>query len=143
MLELMHQMLKRKKELIIEGKTEVSKEEMALFESRYELILKEGIASYNKKHPKIAKKYEAEYVKVFKRMLVYKEDHLRFMDDFNIPYTNNAAERQCRAVKAKKNTSKQFITEQAGEAYVNILSLLQTAKIKKENALEVLERVFN
>lgn len=143
MLELMHQMLKRKKELIIEGKTEVSKEEMALFESRYELILKEGIASYNKKHPKIAKKYEAEYVKVFKRMLVYKEDHLRFMDDFNIPYTNNAAERQCRAVKAKKNTSKQFITEQGGEAYVNILSLLQTAKIKKENALEVLERVFN
>ncbi|RGE97639.1 hypothetical protein DW269_06545 [Catenibacterium sp. AM22-6LB] len=40
-----------------------------------------------------------------RRMLEYKEDHLRFMKDFTVPYTNNRAECMCRVVKAHKNIS--------------------------------------
>lgn len=51
--------------------------------------------------------------------------------------------KQGRAMKAKKNVSGQFVSEQGGEAYVSILSILQTAKLRNKNALEELQHVFN
>lgn len=143
MLELMHEMLHRKNELIKENKTSMPSKEISDFEMEYIDILKRGLKNYKDKNPTVKKKYEPEFVKTFSRMLVFKEDHLRFIKDFKVPYTNNNAERQCRAVKAKKNISGQFVSESSGEAYVSILSLLQTAKLKNENALEMLEHVFH
>lgn len=142
LLELMHEMLHRKNELIEDGKISMPGEEINDYETRYTEILKRCLKNYTDKNPSVKKKYEPEYVKTFSRMLVFKEDHLRFIEDFRVPYTNNNAERQCRAVKAKKNVSGQFVSELGGEAYVSILSLLQTAKLKNENALETLERLF-
>lgn len=143
LLNLLHEMLHRKNELIEEGIFTMPEFEINKFEGRYEEILKRGLKTYKDQHLKIKKKYEPDFVKTFRRMLVYKKDHLRFIKDFNIPYTNNAAERACRVVKAKKKISGQFVSEQGGEAYVSILSLLQTSKIKNENALETLERVYH
>lgn len=143
LLDLLHEMLHRKNELIEEGIFTMPEIEINKFEDQYEEILKRGLNTYVDQHPNIKKKYEPDFVKTFRRMLVYKKDHLRFIKDFKIPYTNNAAERACRAVKAKKKTSGQFVSEQGGEAYVSILSLLQTSKIKNENALETLERVYH
>lgn len=142
LLELMHNMLKRKRKLIDDKKANMPEEEIKAYEAKYEEILNQGLKNYYAKNEGIQKKYEPEYIKTFKRMLEYKDDHLRFITDFEIPYTNNAAERQCRAVKAKKKSSGQFVSESSGKAYVGILSLLQTARIKNENALEALERVF-
>lgn len=142
LLELMHEMLHRKNELTEEGRTSMPGEEISEFEARYTEILRRGLKKYTDKNPSVKKKYEPEFVKTFSRMLVFREDHLRFIKDFRVPYTNNNAERQCHAVKAKKNVSGQFVSELGGEAYVSILSLLQTAKLKNENALETLERLF-
>ena len=143
MLELLHEILHKKHELIDKDEWKMSEDEMNNYENRYVEILERGLKEYQDKNPNIEKKYEAEYIKTFRRMLKYKDDHLRFMRDFEAPYTNNQAERQCRVVKAKKKTSGQFITEDGGEAYINILTLLQTAKIRKENALETLEKTFH
>lgn len=143
MLELLHKMLGRKRELITCGEGWMTDEEIREYKARYEEILKRGLKNYYAKNPDIKKKYEPDYVKTFKRMLVYEEEHLRFITDFRVPYSNNAAEQQCRVVKTKKKTSTQFVSENGGESYVGILSLLQTAKIKNENALEALERVFH
>lgn len=73
-------------------------------------------------------------------MLKYKDEHLRFMNDFKVLYTNNA-EKQYWAVKGHKNVSKQFVTKQGGKAYAGILMLLQCASIKNESALEILKNV--
>lgn len=143
LLELLHEMLKRKYKLIEEGKNEMPTNEIQKYEKRYQDTIEKGLANYKKKHPGIEKKYEPDYVKTFRRMLIYQDDHLRFIKNFAAPYTNNKAELQCRAVKAKKNSSKQFITENGGASYASILSILQTAKIKNENALEMLECIFN
>lgn len=143
MLELLHEMLNRKKELIENKESKMTAEEIKRYEERYEEVLKRGLEKYKGENPKVKKKYEPEYIKTFRRMIKYKEDHLRFIKDFQVPYTNNAAERQCRVVKTKKNASGQFVSERGAQAYVSILSLLQTAKIKNENALETLESVFH
>lgn len=142
MLDLMHEILHRKNELIAEGIYEMPKEEQAGYEKRFQDILERGLEKSREQYGEDAK-YIPEFVKTFRRMYKDQDDYLMFMKNFIVPYTNNNAERQCRAVKAKKNTSRQFITEAGGEAYVSILSLLQTAKLKNENALKVLQDVFH
>lgn len=76
-------------------------------------------------------------------MIENKDDHLQFIKDFIVPYTNNAAERQCRIIKAKKKVSGQFVSEESARAYVDTLTILQTSKLRNENALATLERVFS
>ncbi|WP_270640196.1 IS66 family transposase [Longibaculum muris] len=143
LFDLMHEMLHRKHTLIDEGKTFMETKEIRDYGKRYEDILKEGLEKYNEANPGISKKAEAEYIKTFRRMLEYKEDHLRFMKDFTIPYTNNKAEKMCRVVKVHKNISHQFVTMRGGKAYASITSIFQTANIRKENALEKLEEIFS
>lgn len=74
-------------------------------------------------------------------MLEYKEDHMRFLKDFRVPYTNNKVERMCRVIKAHKNISHQFVTMSSGKAYASKTSVIQTACIRKENALEKSEKI--
>lgn len=72
----MHEILHRKHELIDEQKSFMEEKEIMAYERRYEEIIKNG-----------------EYIKTFRRMLEYREDHLRFMKEFIVPYTNNKAEK--------------------------------------------------
>lgn len=143
MLELMHEILHRKHTLIDEGKRGMEADEIASYEKRYEEIIKNGLEKYEEANPNVNKKIEPDYIKTLRRMLEYKEDHLRFMKDFTVPYTNNKAEKMCRVVKAHKNISHQFVTMRGGKAYASITSIIQTANIRKENALEKLDEIFS
>lgn len=143
LLELMHEILHRKHTLIDEGKSCMEAKEIMSYEERYERIIKDGLEKYEEGNTNISKKMEPDYIKTLRRMLEYKEDHLRFMKDFTVPYTNNKAEKMCRVVKAHKNISHQFVTIRGGQAYASITSVIQTANIRKENALEKLEEIFS
>lgn len=142
LLELMHKMLHRKHELINQGKTFMESNEIENFENAYVDIIKKELKAYSENNPNIQAKYEADYIKLFRRMLEYKEDHLRFVKEFIVPYTNNYAEKKCRVVKGKKNASGQFVTEKGGSAYAGILSILETSKQNNKNGLEKLEQIF-
>lgn len=143
MLALLREMLGRKIELIEEGKEGMEKGEIAKYEEKYMEIARRGLENYYKTHKKYEKKYEPEYVPTFKRMIAYKEDHLRFIKDFRVPYTNNAAERQCRVVKTKKKISGQFVSRNGAESYADVLTILQTSKMRKQNTLANLENIFS
>lgn len=143
MIELLHEMLRRKHELMEQGKDHMDKEEIENFENRYVEILTNSLEEYAKAHPKIKKRDEDDYIKTFRRMLEYKEDHLRFMKEFEVPYTNNRAELGCRVVKGHKNSSHQFVTMNGGDTYAGLTSIIETAKIRKENAIEKLEEIFS
>lgn len=143
MLELMHGMLARKIELIEQGKEKMEEEEITGYEEKYLEIARRGLKKYYRTHKNYEKKYEPEYVATFKRMIAYRDDHLRFIRDFRVPYTNNAAERQCRIIKTKKKVSGQFVSMAGAEAYADVMTILQTSKIRKENALANLEKIFS
>lgn len=143
MLELLHKMLSRKIELIKENKESMPEEEICEYEKQYEEIAKRGLNKYYAQNKKCKTIYEPDYVKTFRRMIEFKEEHLRFIKDFVVPYTNNAAERQCRVIKTKKKVSGQFVSEENARSYVDTLTILQTAKLRNENALATLERVFS
>lgn len=142
LLGLLHKMLHRKHELINQGKTFMEDKEIEDFEKEYVNIIEKAMKEYSEKKPNIEARYEAEYIKIFRRMLKYKEDHLRFIKDFKVPYTNNSAEKGCRVVKGKKNASGQFVTEKGGKAYAGLLSILETSRQNNKNGLEELERIF-
>lgn len=143
MLGLLHEMLARKIELLSQGKEEMEAEEIAAFEERYLETARRGLEKYYSTHKNYEKRYEPEYVPTFKRMIAYKDEHLRFIKDFRVPYTNNAAERQCRVVKTKKKISGQFVSMKGADAYADALTILQTSKIRKQNTLANLESIFS
>lgn len=143
MLSLMHEMLRRKIELIENEKLQMDDEEIQRFEKRFLAIAKKGIENYYQNHPKCGKKYEPDFIPTFKRMIEYKDEHLRFIKDFRVPYTNNAAERQCRAIKSKKKASGQFVSFTGAEAYADVLTVMQTSKLRHENTLANIESIFS
>lgn len=143
MLELLHKMLSRKIELLQNGIDKMEEEELERFEEEYLSIARKGLKNFYDKNPGIEKKYEPEFIPTFKRMIEHKEDHLRFLKDFRVPYTNNAAERQCRAIKAKKKASGQFVSFEGAQAYADILTIMQTSKLRNENTLANIENIFS
>ena len=97
---------------------------------------------YEKKYGQTAKKYEPEHVKLFRRMQVYQKDHLRYVTDFRVPYTNNEAERGCRVIKTKKNVSRQFKSKEGADAYASMMTVIMTARKRKENVLKTMEGIL-
>lgn len=142
MLELLHGMLKRKEEYINKGAFEMPKDEIEAYRKKYIEIAEHGIKTYYESQKGRTPRYVPDYVSTFRRMIEFVDDHLRFITDFKVPYTNNAAERQCRTIKAKKKISGQFVADENAKAYADVLTIIQTASIRKENALDALRRVF-
>ena len=144
LIKLLNKMLKRKHDLIDLGINSASEEEYKKYESEYVKLLSKELNKYEKenKDRKIKSDYEPGYIKLFRRMLEYKDEHLLFFKEFDVEFTNNAAERQCRFLKGKKNVSRQFVTLEAALAYCTIASLIQTARPKGENILATFENIF-
>ena len=65
-----------------------------------------------------------------------------FLRDFNVPYTNNAAERGCRAVKKKKNISGYAESISNVNDYCALLTIQETARMKNKNPLEEYTRIM-
>ena len=117
--------------------------EIEWFEKRYIDIAGRGIDQYMSAYPKKKDIYKQPYVSTFQRMIEYRDEHLRFIKDFRIPYTNNAAKRQCCVIKTNKKALGQFVSETGLESYTKILTILHTSKMRKENALKNLEKLFS
>ena len=117
--------------------------EIERFEKRNIDIAGRGIEQYMSAYSKKKDIYKPSYVSSFQRMIEYGDEHLQFIKDFRIPYTNNAAKRQCCVIKTNKKALGQFVSETGLESYTKILTILHTSKMRKENALKNLEKLFS
>ena len=141
-LNIFHNALKRKEELEKEKTNKMPDEEIKQIRQELLLAIATELDEYKRVHPNIEKKYEAEYIKLFRRLNKNIDDHLLFIEDFDVPYTNNKAERGCRKVKTKKNVSGQFATKSGADAYASIISVIQTARENGGNALKAIEKIM-
>ena len=91
----------------------------------------------------MARKYVPTYIKTMERLKVYKDEHLRFIVDFNVDFDNNAAERQARALKTKKKVSGQSNTITTANYFTAILTINQTCILQNKNTLETIEDILN
>lgn len=143
MEELLKASLKKKQERIEQGQKSLSPAEIEAIRNQYHHIIERELKQYYVKNPKIARKYVPEYIKTLERMKKYEEEHLRFLTDFRVPFTNNHAENTLRFLKMKKKISGQFDNEQSGIHYMTLSSVIQTATRNKQNVLKELENILS
>lgn len=140
--EILQKSLRKKHELIEQGTYEMDKSEIETVKSTLLKIMETELERYSKANPEISKKFEANYIKLFRRMREYIEEHLLFLRDFDVPYTNNAAEKCCRKVKTKKNISYQFMSKAGADNYARAMTIIETARLNKENVLSTIENIM-
>lgn len=123
-----------------EGKTSVSDEE-------YEVILKEYLDLIFKwdlevTEEEINSKYHTKEINLKKRLRVYADDHLRFLKNFNIEFTNNMAERGLRCVKTKLKTCG-FRNIDNANNYCTAISIISTARAQNVGVRNILEDIID
>jgi transposase len=72
------------------------------------------------------------------RLHQFKDDALRFLSDFSVPFTNNLAEQALRMMKVKMKISGAFRTFEAACAFAVLRSVIATARKRGWNILQTL-----
>ena len=72
-----------------------------------------------------------------KRFISYRESLFRFLDDDDIPWNNNIAERAIRHLAVQRNISKHF-HKRVAEHYLILLGIAQTCRFQEKSFLEFL-----
>ncbi len=105
--------------------------------SEYEKTYREILAGAD-----ISKDASADERRLAKRLAEYEQETLLFMLDFDVPFTNNLAERDIRMPKAKQKISGGFRTVEGANTFARIRSFISTCKKKGRNVLEGLTATF-
>jgi transposase len=126
------------------GLAALDPEEIALFEARYWAAVREGLALH-RQLPELPrdpasrgpeKKRPGHNLLI--RLKTYKTETLRFLADFEVPFTNNLAERDLRMMKVKTKISGAFRTLQGAVDFARLRSVISTARKQGANILNTL-----
>jgi transposase len=127
---------------------------IARFERRYDAIVAEGLAFHEAQAPlrssqrappaaetkgrKRGRKPRRTGHNLLLRLASRKPDVLRFLNDPNVPFTNNQAERDGRMMKVKQKISGGFRSLQGAIDFAVVRSFISTAKKQGWNIIQAL-----
>ena len=131
---LVTEMIHYRNETAIHDEPDLS--QISAFEARYDEILKQATDEYEYVLPS---KYYRDGYNLYRRMEKFKRAHLRFLYDYTIPTTNNAAERYLRNYKRKQKQAISFRSFTSIEDLCNGKSML--IKIRKNDGANVFQEV--
>lgn len=107
------------------GGTCFSPEQLERYSSRYDGIIAMGQGENGHTKGRIAKKEEKA---LLNRLTKYKANHLLFLYDFRVHYSNNMSEKDLRICKGRQKMSGGFRTASGREMYCKIMSFIETVK---------------
>ena len=143
MAELLLNANLRKKELMEAGFSGIDEEELEAIRSSYISILDQGTREYESA---IAGKrnitYYDEERRLLNRLREYFDEHLRFLSDFSVPFSNNGAEHGARHVKGKQKTSGGFRSDGGTDNYAAIASVIATLRKQRMHIFPVIRNAF-
>ena len=87
--------------------------------------------------------YKDEELNLIERLDKYMDNHLLFIKDFNVSFSNNTAERGIRQVKRKLAVSFMFKNLTRAQDYSNILCYTETCYRHSINKFEALNRLLS
>jgi transposase len=88
------------------------------------------------------KSYKNSAVNLLKRLERDEDDVLRFMTDFDAPFTNNQAERDVRMIKLQQKISGSWRSRAGADDFCAIRSYISTMKKHDYNVLRGLQALF-
>jgi len=129
------------------NKESLSDAQIKKFTKSYEKITKSALKLYPLSKPpdkkQKGKQKQSKAKNLLDRLLKYKNEHLRFISDFRVPFTNNQAEKDLRMIKVKEKISGSFASFKGGEMFCRIRSYISTLKKNKLSVFKGLESVLN
>ncbi len=109
---------------------DIPPDQIAAISTRYEKCLQDGYAATPEPPPKLGKKVgrpkRGKTLCLLDRLKDHKTETLRFLHDRHVPWSNNQAERDIRAIKIQQKISGGFRTESGAVEFCRIRSYLST-----------------
>ena len=105
--------------------TAFSRGQLERFSARYDELISEGYKANKATKGKLAKKEEK---KLLNRLVKYKANHLLFLYDFRVHYSNNMSEKDLRICKNRDKMAGGFRNASGREMYCRIMSFIETVK---------------
>ena len=131
----------------LSGHQSLPKERLVYYKRRYSRILRAGRCEIpvlpEPAEPKRGRKKQHKAKNLHDRLSKHKAEVLAFIEDFNVPFDNNIAERDLRMNKAKQKISGCFRSLQGGQRFARIRSYISTLRKQSENVVDSLADVFN
>jgi len=126
-----------------EGLNALLPETISDIEAHYDRIISAAKAEYAA-CPAPNPKYKPEGIALSNRLGEFRDNHLAFIHDLNIPFSNNASERALRKVKMKTKQSGGFRSVENGQShYCDFLSVVETARKRDMEILGVVRGIFD
>ncbi len=107
------------------GSTSFSAEQLERFSLRYDGLVAQGYEANKGTHGRLAKKEEKA---LLNRLVKHKANHLLFLSDFRVHYSNNMSEKDLRICKNREKMAGGFRKASGREMYCRIMSFIGTAK---------------
>lgn len=140
MAKLLKEILHQKNLLKAAGIDFFDIDSLAIYVERYDKILTQASKQYQSDYGTNA--YNDEERRLITRLAEYKNNHLLFMYDFNIPFSNNRAETDIRPAKRKLNIGI-FRSKVGAEYYLQIRSFISTFLKNNKNVFQGIKDAFD
>jgi hypothetical protein len=108
--------------------------------SKYNKVLEVARAEYEYEPPS---EYYKDGYNLYKRMVKYKESHLLFLHDLNVPATNNLCERKVRVFKRKQKQVMAFRSFDSLIYLCNSMSIIDSLQSKEDNLYKSVANKFD
>lgn len=142
---LLCQMKKERDNAVWEGKSAVSEQTLKKYQTQYDQIIQQGFDANPFTPPKKKKRGRVAKTKplnLLERMKDFKEDIIRFLSDFDVPFDNNFSERDIRMMKLKQKISGCFRSKKGAQYFARIRSYIMTARKQGVNVFDALVDLF-
>ena len=143
MQKLLREMIRFRKYLDPEDKRnpdEINPERVRELEMEYDEIIALAKSEYEYEPPG---KYNRDGFNLYKRLDSYKENHLLFLHDRNVPYTNSLAERMLRILKRKMRQMMCFRSYGGFESLCDCLSVIATLRNHDQNLYRAVTSIYD
>ena len=126
------------------GARALAPDELAAFVERFWAAVRLGFA-FHRDLPKLeAKASQRGRIKhrpghnLLQRLKTFQTETLRFLTDFDVPFTNNLAEQDLRMMKVKMKFSGSFRTLEGAQIFARLRSVVSTARKHGCNIIQIL-----
>ncbi len=128
-----------RKQCIEAGGNGFREEKLARYEERYDQLLEEGEKQHQNTKGRAAGREER---KLLNRLKKYKDNHLMFLHDFEVPYSDNMSERDLRKCKNREKMAGGFRSMKGMAMYCSIMSVIETVKRRSMNVYHSIANLF-